>query len=104
MTTKLSTLTEIEQEIIHPDTDGLPRAHSPLLNLDQRWEEGRLRFYDPVSGRWLENNAESLAWAEAEHDARIAAEVHAESEQDARIAAEARVAEMESELRRLRGE
>ena len=79
------------------DPDGLPRAHSPLLNLDLRWEEGRLRFYDPVSGRWLENNAESLARAEA-------AEALAEGEREARIAAEARMSEMEAELRRLRGE
>ena len=63
------------------DPDGLPRAHSPLLNLDLRWEEDRLRFYDPTSGRWLENNAESLARAKA---------------------AEARVAELEAELLRLR--
>ena len=100
------------------DPDGLPRAHSALLNLDLRWEEGRLRFYDPVSGRWLENNAESIAraevaeaqvavaetLAESERDARIAAEARAESEQDARIAAEDRMAELEAELRRLRGE
>ncbi|MXY22013.1 MAG: hypothetical protein F4Y49_11850 [Dehalococcoidia bacterium] len=75
-----------------------------MLNPDLRWEEGRLRFYDPVSGRWLESNAESLARAEAEHDARIAAEVLAESEREARIAAEVRMAEMEAELRRLSGE
>ncbi|MCY4654443.1 MAG: Uma2 family endonuclease [Dehalococcoidia bacterium] len=79
------------------DPDGLPRAHSPLLNLDLRWEEDRLRFYDPASGRWLENNVESIARAEAEHDARMDAEARAET-------AEARMAEMEAELRRLRGE
>lgn len=79
------------------DPDGLPRAHSPLLNLDLRWEEGRLRFYDPVSGRWLESNAESIARAEAEYNARVAAEARAD-------AAEARMDEMEAELRRLRGE
>ena len=79
------------------DPNGLPRAHSPLLNLDLRWEEGRLRFYDAASGRWLENGAESIARAEA-------AEERAEDERDARIAAEARMAEMEAEMRRLRGE
>ena len=79
------------------DAEGLPRAHSPLLNLDLRWEEGRLRFYDPVSGRWLENNAESIARAESEYNARVAAEARAD-------AAEARMAEMEAELQRLRGE
>ena len=79
------------------DADGLPRAHSPLLNLDLRWEEGRLRFYDPVSGRWLENYVESIARAEVEHNARVAADARAD-------AAEARMAEMEAELQRLHGE
>ena len=79
------------------DQDGLPRAHSPLLNLDLRWEEGRLRFYDLSSGRWLENNAESIVRAEAAESRAQSAEARAE-------AAEARVAEMEAELRRLRGE
>ena len=104
MTTKLSTPTEIEQEIVYPDTDGLPRAHSPLLNLDLRWEEGRPRFYEPVSGRWLENNAESLARAEVAEARVEAAEARIEGEREARIAAEARMAEMEAELQRLRGE
>ena len=86
------------------DVDGLPRAHSPLLNLDLRWEEGRLRFYDPATGRWLENNVESLARAEVAEARVEAAEALAEGEREARIAAEARMAEMETELRRLRGE
>ena len=85
------------------DPDGLPRAHSPLLNLDLRWEEGRLRFYNPVTGRWLENTSESIARAESERDARVAAEVRA-ADAEARAAdAEARMAEMEAELLRLRG-
>ena len=62
---------------------GTTRGHSPVLNLDLCWREGRLRFYDPVAGRWLENYAETAARA---------------------AAAEARLAEMEAELRRLRGE
>lgn len=106
------------------DPDGLPRAHSPLLNLDLRWEEGRLRFYDPASGRWLENTSESLAraesaelraesaqaraesaelHAESERDSRVAAELRAESERNARIAAESRITQMQAELQRLRG-
>ncbi len=60
-----------------------PRGHSPLLGLDLCWTEGRLRFYDPAAGRWLENYTETAARAES---------------------AEARVAELEAELRRLRGE
>ncbi len=106
-----------------PDPDGLPRAHSPLLNLDLRWEEGRLRFYDPVSDSWLLNTSEFRALAEsaesraqsaesraesAESHAQSAesraesAESRAQSERDARIAAEAQLAQMQAELRRLR--
>ncbi len=65
-------------------------GHSPALNLEFHWEEGSLRLYDPVEGRWLENMAETGA-------AREAAEARAET-------AEARVAELEAELRRLRGQ
>ncbi len=73
------------------------RGHSPLLGLDLCWTEGRLRFYDPAAGRWLENHAETAARAEY-------AEARAGAEQVAREAAEARLAELEADLRRLRGE
>ena len=62
-------------------TDGSVWSHSPILNLDLHWDNGRLQFYDPVRERWLQNMEETQA---------------------AREAAEARVAELESELRRLR--
>ena len=68
---------------LHHEPDGMVWAHSPALGLDLCWHEGRLRFYNPNSGRWL------LTPLEAE---------------DARLAAEARAAELEAELRRLRGQ
>ena len=71
-------------------TDGSVWGHSPILNLDLHWEEGRLRFYDPVRERWLQNMYETQA-------ARESAETRANL-------AEARVAELEAELQRLRGE
>lgn len=73
-----------------PDPDGNPRVHSPLLNLDLRWEEDRLHLYDPEAGVWLENYRETVARARV-------AEAQAE-------AAEGRIAELEAELRRLCGE
>jgi hypothetical protein len=73
-----------------PDPDGYPRVHSPLLNLDLRWEEDRLHFYDPVAGVWLENYQEVMARASA-------AEAQVESAED-------RIAQLEAELQRLRGE
>ena len=65
------------------ERDGTVWARSPALNLDLCWMDGRLRFYDPVAGRWLQNIEEIDARAKA---------------------AEAKMAEMAAELRRLRGE
>ncbi len=81
-----------------------PRGRSPLLGLDLCWTEGRLRFYDPAAARWLENHTETAARADAEQTAREAAEYLAAAEQTRADAAEARMAELEAELRRLRGE
>lgn len=36
-------------------------AHSPVLNLDLHWDGGRLRFYDPTAGVWLQSMAEMAA-------------------------------------------
>ncbi len=105
-----------ELEMIR-NVDGTMWAHSPTLNLDLHWEDGRLRFYDPVGGRWLKNMEETdmareLAEVRAESaEVRVeSAEVRAESaearsemERTARESAEARLAEVEAELRRLRG-
>ena len=108
-----------------PDAEGRPRGYSPTLELDLVWEERILRFYDPSTGEWLRDFDETrveLAAAEntlaGEQAARAAAESMLETEQaaretartkleterTARAAAEARAAELEAELRRLRGE
>ena len=79
------------------ETDGVIQGNSPLLDLDLCWQEGRLRFYDPAAGRWLENYAELATRAES-------AESRAAAERTARESAEARLAEMEAELHRLRDE
>ncbi len=57
-------------------------GHSAALGLDVCWEEGRLRWYDPVAQRYLRTFDE---------------------EAEDRIAAEQRVRELEAEVRRLRG-
>ena len=72
-------------------------AHSEVLNLDLWWEDGELRFWDPVSESWLLNHEEEKERADA-------AETRARAEMLARLDAETRVAELEAELRRLRGE
>ena len=65
------------------DADGGVWGHSPTLSLEFHWEDGSLRLYDPVGERWLQTSSELEA---------------------ARVNAESRVAELEVELRRLRGQ
>ena len=79
------------------DADGGVWGYSPTLNLEFHWEDSRLRLYDPVGGRWLENDEEAEAARLSAEAARLSAEVRAES-------AEARIAELEAELRQLRGQ
>ncbi len=62
-------------------------GHSDVLNLDLCWEEGQLRWWDPVAQRYLNTQDE-------EAEGRVA-------EREGRLAAEARVRELEEELRRL---
>lgn len=63
--------------------DGMVRGHSPALELDLCWDDGRLRFYDPARGVWAPDYYEM---------------------REALQNAEARMAEMEAELLRLRGQ
>ena len=63
--------------------DGSLQGHSDILNLDLRWTDGQLVWYDPATGEPI---------------------VSLESEREARVQAEARVRELEEEIRRLRGE
>ena len=84
--------------------EGMLRGYSDALGLYVCWEDGRLRFFDPGTESYLrshdEERAESMATqarAEEERTGRLAAQSRA-------AAAEARAAELEAELRRLRGE
>lgn len=77
-----------------------------MLGLELWWDNEDLRFRDPATGEFLpspEEPREAMLAAEAERAARGIAEAQVESERAARAAAEARLAEMEAELRRLRG-
>ena len=62
---------------------GILQGYSAVLNLNLRWEDGELVFHDPAT------NAPIATF---------------ESERSARMTAEARAAELEAELRRMRGE
>lgn len=72
------------------ETGGRLWGYSEVLGLELWWDESILRFRDPATGHFL--------WTPEETDAAYwAAESRA-------AAAEARLAEMEAEMRRLRGE
>ncbi len=81
------------------ESDGSVRSHSEILDLDLRWQDGELRFWDPVKGQRMLNQQE-------ERDGRLAAEarVRTAKERLRRVRAEARADRLEAELRRLRGQ
>ena len=84
--------------------DARCRGYSESLGLYVCWEDGDLRFYDPVSGEYLRDHYEEVERAESEAERADRAEARAEAEAAARRIEAARVAELEAELRRLRGE
>ena len=65
-------------------------GHSDVLNLDLCWEDGQLRFWDPVNRLYLNTYLEERA-------SRVSETARAD-------AAEARARQLEEELRHLRGE
>ena len=80
-------------------------GRSPTLNLDLCWDDGRLRYYDPVVGNYLLNWQEERDAKEVAQTAAQTAQAATETERAARQSAEDRVAELEAELLgRLRGE
>ena len=70
------------------------QGYSPILNVNIRWERGKLEFYNPGTNRHLSALVNELALSNARREAR--------AETARADAAEARVRELEAELRRLR--
>ena len=79
-------------------------GRSEALGLSLCWEEGQLRFWDPVGQQYLHTFMDERNARLAERDARLAERDARLEERDARLAAEARARQLEEELRRLRGE
>ena len=86
------------------ESDGRTWSHSEILGLDLWWSDGKLRFWNPMTGNWLLSHEEAQAWADEEYVRAEEAQALAEEERAGRLTAETRVAELEAELRRLRGE
>ncbi len=89
---------------MHREANGMVWAHSPTLNPDLCWDEGRLRYYNPIETRWLLNQEEEQASRQEAETARWSAEAERQEAEAARRLAESRVSELEAELHRLRGE
>ena len=77
--------------------DGSLQGHSVILNVDVRWVDGHLVWYDPTSGEPVAT-FESLRQAFAQESEAL------NQEREARIQAETRVRELEDQIRLLRGE
>ena len=75
--------------------DGSLQGYSSALNLNIRWENGQLGWYDPDTGRHILTYEDQRDRADQEHQARVQAEARADN-------AEARTRELETELQRLR--
>ena len=89
--------------------DDILQGHSRVLNLNIRWEQGRLGWYDPATGQHILTYDDQRARADGELQARLQEREARLQEQDARLQerearlqAEARVRELEEELQRLR--
>ena len=81
-----------------------------MLDLYLRWEQGRLTWHDPATGRHIATFEDERARADQEREgrleeteARVAAEAERNAERGARLRAEERVRELEAENWRLRG-
>ncbi len=81
---------------------GVLQGYSPALNLNLRWEAGRLAWHDPATGRPIATLEEERQARLREQETRIQAEARADNERESRIRAEARNRELEEELRRFR--
>ena len=72
-------------------------GHSPILNLELHWDNGRLLWYDPQTQLYLPSYAAERQARVAERQARVAAEDQRDAAQERRIAAEERNARLEAE-------
>ncbi len=97
--------------------DGSLQGRSSVLDLNIRWENGRLAWYDPATGQHIttfedERDAriQEQNRADQEYEARIreqqranTAEARANQERDARLQAEAALRAAEERIRQLEG-
>ena len=81
---------------------GTLQGYSEVLDLNIRWHDGRLEWYDPATGQHIVTFDEERAGRIQAETRAVGAEGRANYEGEARMAAEARVRELEEEIRRIR--
>ena len=74
------------------------QGYSQVLNINLRWENGELLWYDPVTGRHIPTFHEERERADQEYGARLMAQQRAEQERQARLTAQ-QSAEQERDAR-----
>ena len=95
---------EYQPVAIHGTKEGGYWGHSEALNLDVCWEDGQLRWWDPVAQRYLRTHDDEAEGRISERQGRISAEAERDAERQARIAAEADAAEAQARVRQLEEE
>lgn len=80
--------------------DGGLQGYSPTLNLNLRWEQGQLVFYDPASDQPIATFNSERERADTAEVRATAAEARADTAEARAAAAEARIRELEDKLRR----
>ena len=83
--------------------DGSLEGYSEALNLRLRWEDGRIAWHDPVTGRHIATLDSERARADSERTRADSAEARADSERARADSAEAQVRELRAKLDRQRG-
>ena len=86
------------------DEDGRLWARSDALNLDLYWDDGELRFWNPVAEEWLLKPREERAGRLEERAGRLAEQAARQAAEQRAQAAESQIAELQAQLRQLRGE
>ena len=78
---------------------GVLQGYSAVLNLNWRWEDGRLGCHDPATGQHIATFDSERERADSEREARIQEREARITAEVGREAAEARVRELEARLR-----
>ena len=86
---------------INDTEDDVIRGYSEVLGLYICWEDGKLRWFDPITGNYLRTHLETESEREAAQQARLAERQARIAEQQARIAAEAENRRLRQRLQEL---